>query len=223
MHARAYSMHARTRARSLTQTLCADDNNRSSSNRHIKVFSSGQSGYDTQTERSSSYERWMIYKLISHTNPIDQKHSFGSFSLQASYLNDMNKKDLAGSNGVEGEETEEKIEGKFYAAESDHNWLVVGMTNVKLHPSLKGWAPTTCQACVNKSKLRWSVCVHSYWPGPYGVGGWHEGALSAGFGDARWPDASGASGEGDAGGECDLPRSYPLSASFCSESAKKQR
>lgn len=63
----------------------------------------------------------MIYKLISHTNPIDQKHSFGSFPLQAPYLNDMNNSDLAGSNGVEGEETVEKREGKFYAAESDHN------------------------------------------------------------------------------------------------------
>lgn len=32
-----------------------------------------------------------MYKLISHTNPIDQKHSFGSFPLQAPYLTDMNE------------------------------------------------------------------------------------------------------------------------------------
>lgn len=63
----------------------------------------------------------MIHKLISLTNPIDQKHSFGSFCLQASYLNEMNNSDLAGSNGIEGEETEEKREGKFNVGESDHN------------------------------------------------------------------------------------------------------
>lgn len=45
----------------------------------------------------------------------------------------------------------------------------------------------------------------------------------AGFGDAHLLDASGENGEGDAGGGCGLPRSYPLSSSFCSESAKKER
>lgn len=52
----------------------------------------------------------------------------------------------------------------------------------------------------------------------------------AGFGDARLLDAderlldaSGEHGEDDVGGGCGLPRSYPLSASFCSESAKKKK
>lgn len=44
----------------------------------------------------------------------------------------------------------------------------------------------------------------------------------AGFGDAHLLDASGENGEDDVEGGCDLPRSYPLSASFCSESAKKR-
>ncbi len=52
----------------------------------------------------------------------------------------------------------------------------------------------------------------------------------AGFGDAqllgadaRLLCASGENGEDDAGGGCGLPRSYPLSTSFCSVSAKKKR
>lgn len=60
------------------------------------------------------------------------------------------------------------------------------------------------------------VCVCSYQPGPQGVCGWHGGGFSAGFGNA-----SGENGEDDAGGGCDLPHSYQLSSSFCSESAKK--
>lgn len=47
------------------------------------------------------------------------------------------------------------------------------------------------------------------------------GALLADCGDACLLDASGVHGEGDAGGGCDLPHSYQLSASFCSESGKK--
>lgn len=73
-----------------------------------------------------------MYKLISHTNPIDQKHSFGSFPLQAPYLTDMNNSDLARSKGAEDEETEEKREGEFYAVESDHSWLLAE-TNMKLY------------------------------------------------------------------------------------------
>lgn len=41
-------------------------------------------------------------------------------------------------------------------------------------------------------------------------------------GDAHLPDACGESGEDDAGDGCDLPRSYPLSASFGSGSARKE-
>lgn len=56
----------------------------------------------------------MIYKLISHINPIDQKHSFGSFPLQAPYLTDMNNTDLAASNGAEAEEGDRgEVRGKI--------------------------------------------------------------------------------------------------------------
>lgn len=55
------------------------------------------------------------------------------------------------------------------------------------------------------------------------AGGCYGRALLAGFGDACLLDASGENGEDDVEGERDLPRSYPLSASFCSESAKNKK
>lgn len=128
-------MHTPT-ACMLTQTLCAD------SSKSLFFFSclqtdslrlsSGQSGYE---ERRSSYERWAIYKLILHTKPTDQKHSFGSFSPSGCL-----------SKRYEVMKVRQKREGKYFAAESNPNWLVVEMTNVKLHQLWKArrWEPTTC-------------------------------------------------------------------------------
>lgn len=51
--------------------------------------------------------------------------------------------------------------------------------------------------------------------------GWRGGGLLADFGDAHLLDVSGEHDEDGVGDGRDLPRSYQLSSSFCSESAKR--
>lgn len=74
--------------------------------------------------------------------------------------------------------------------------------------------------CINKPR-RVAEFAFMHRPGPWGAGGWRGGALGAGCGDARWLDTNGERGEDDAEGGRDLPRSYLLSASSCSASAKR--
>ena len=80
----------------------------------------------------------MIHKLISHTNPIDQKHSFGRFCLQAPYLNDMNNSNLAGSIGVEGEETQKReVRGEILGCSVQPQLTRDGDDKYKIAPTLK--------------------------------------------------------------------------------------